>query len=154
MIPLPSVEEATNLIEFVEAGKTHRLHPDALKAWRFMCDEARASGICLRLVSAFRSVARQQEIIDRKLAKGFSAAEIYAVNARPGYSEHHSGRAVDITTDDVEPLEVSFEATDAFAWLQQYAGGHHFRLSYPRGNAYGITYEPWHWCYSEADASE
>ena len=49
------------------------------------------------------------------------------------------------------PAEESFEATDAFAWLQAHAGEHGFHLSYPRDNPHGIVYEPWHWCWKPAN---
>ncbi|MFX5776691.1 D-alanyl-D-alanine carboxypeptidase family protein, partial [Acinetobacter baumannii] len=52
------------------------------------------------------------------------------MNAAPGFSEHHSGHALDIGTPGDAPAEESFETTDAFAWLQAHAGGHGFHLSY------------------------
>jgi D-alanyl-D-alanine carboxypeptidase len=47
-------------------------------------------------------------------------------------------------------LEVDFEQTAAFAWLTAHAHEFGFRLSYPRGNEWGFQYEPWHWCFDEA----
>ena len=72
-----------------------------------------------------------------KLARGQSIDEILSVSAPPGYSEHHSGRAVDVTTDGVRPLELEFEGTAAFTWLSRHAGRFGFSLSYPRQNPYG-----------------
>ncbi|HIE5651183.1 TPA: M15 family metallopeptidase, partial [Stenotrophomonas maltophilia] len=83
--------------------------------------------------------------------RGLSVAEILKVNAAPGFSEHHSGHALDIGTPGDAPAEESFERTDAFAWLQAHARGHGFHLSYPRGNPHGIVYEPWHWCWRPAN---
>jgi D-alanyl-D-alanine carboxypeptidase len=71
--------------------------------------------------------------------------EILKVNAAPGFSEHHSGRAIDIGTPGQPPAEESFEHTAAYAWLDAHAEQFGFRLSYPRGNSHGISYEPWHW---------
>ena len=59
--------------------------------------------------------------------------------------------SIDVFKNGEPPAEESFEATPAFAWLQQHAGGFGFTMSYPRGNPHGIVYEPWHWCYA-ADA--
>jgi D-alanyl-D-alanine carboxypeptidase len=98
-------------------------------------------------VSAFRGVERQTEIVRHKLARGLTPEEIFAVTAPPGYSEHHSGRAVDVTTDGAQPLEEEFEQTAAFRWLLEHAGEFSFYLSYPKGNSSGFVYEPWHWCY-------
>ena len=86
-------------------------------------------------------------LFERKRARGLSVEEILTVNAAPGYSEHHGGRALDIGTPDEPPAEESFERTRAFDWLRAEAGGHGFAMSYPRDNAHGIVYEPWHWCW-------
>ena len=72
----------------------------------------------------------------------------FVVNAAPGFSEHHSGLALDIGTQDEPPAEESFERTAAFAWLRDHAGEHGFVMSYPRDNPHGIVYEPWHWRFS------
>lgn len=124
-----------------------RLAPGAAQAWRAMRDAAEADGIRLRPVSGFRSVARQAEIIRDKLARGDRLDDILRANAAPGYSEHHTGRALDLTDGVAPPLSESFEHTSAFAWLTQYAGRFGFRLSYPRDNRHGFGPEPWHWCW-------
>jgi len=108
---------------------------------------AHADGVALRIASAFRSIERQAEIVRAKLARGLSLDAILEVSAPPGYSEHHTGRAVDVTTDGVRPLEIEFETTDAFRWLSRRAGEFGFLLSYPAGNGHGYAYEPWHWCH-------
>ena len=77
--------------------------------------------------------------------------QILRVNAAPGFSEHHTGRAVDLGTHDCEALEEEFEQTDAFVWLERNAESFGFAMSYPRGNASGFAYEPWHWCFESAE---
>lgn len=121
------------------------LRIDAARAWRHLCDAAQADGIVLEAISGYRSHAYQLGIFERKLARGLSVEEILAVNAAPGFSEHHSGLALDIGTVDEPPAEESFERTPAFAWLCDNAGGYGFSMSYPRDNPHGIVYEPWHW---------
>jgi D-alanyl-D-alanine carboxypeptidase len=113
---------------------------------------ARYDGVVVRIVSAFRSIERQAEIVRAKLQRGQSLEEILCVSAPPGYSEHHSGRAVDVTTDGVRPLEIEFEQTAAYDWLARRAQGFGFCLSYPPQNRYGYAYEPWHWCFRQAEA--
>ncbi|MFL6574566.1 MAG: D-alanyl-D-alanine carboxypeptidase family protein [Burkholderiales bacterium] len=144
--------EATELVvaEIGENGRQHLLVPAAAGAWVSLREAARAEGVALAIVSAFRSVERQAEIVRAKLAGGVSIAEILSVSAPPGYSEHHSGRAVDVTTGGVRPLELEFEGSDAFAWLSRHAERFGFVLSYPRQNRYGYLYEPWHWCFKES----
>jgi D-alanyl-D-alanine carboxypeptidase len=106
---------------------------------------AQRDGVRLHIVSAFRSIERQADIIRRKLQTGIPLDQVLAVLAPPGYSEHHSGRAVDIATPGCPPLEVAFENTDAFKWLFQRAYSFGLSLSFPRGNPFGYVYEPWHW---------
>ena len=120
-------------------------------AWRAMVAAAGAEGITLLLISGFRSVQRQQEILERKRAAGEAIESILRVNAAPGYSEHHTGRAVDIGTPGCPPLEERFEETSAYGWLSRNAGRFGFFLSYPRGNPNGIVYEPWHWLHRVGD---
>ena len=144
--------EATELVvaEIGESGREHLLVPAAARAWSALREAAQADRVTITIVSAFRSVERQAEIVRAKLARGLSIEEILSVSAPPGYSEHHSGRAVDVTTGGVRPLELEFERTDAFAWLSRHAGRFGFFLSYPRQNRYGYLYEPWHWCFSQS----
>lgn len=119
----------------------------AAHAWLAMRAAAQGDGVTLEAISGFRSHAYQHTIFRRKLARGQNLAQILAVNAAPGFSEHHSGRALDIGTTDEPPAEESFETTEAFAWLCHHAAGFGFRMSYPRDNPHGIVYEPWHWCW-------
>lgn len=132
-------------------GRPLWLRRGAAQGWRRMRLHAAREGIALDAISGFRSHAYQLGIFERKLARGLSVAEILKVNAAPGFSEHHSGHALDIGTPGDAPAEESFEATDAFAWLQAHAGRHGFHLSYPRDNPHGIVYEPWHWCWRPAN---
>ena len=111
-------------------------------------------GIALDAISGDRSHAYQLGIFRRKLARGLSLAQILEVNAAPGYSEHHSGCALDIGTPGEPPAEESFERTPAFDWLMRNAGEFGFVLSYPRDNPHGIVYEPWHWCWRANRATE
>jgi len=143
--------EAAGLVvaEIGENGRGHLLIPAAARAWGSLRQVALAEGVVISIVSAFRSVERQAEIVRAKLARGQSIDEILRVSAPPGYSEHHSGRALDVTTDGARPLELEFEHTAAFQWLERNAGRFGFHMSYPRQNRYGYMYEPWHWCFRE-----
>ena len=143
-------EEPVELVatELDVHGRDQRLTPAACQAWQAMKAAAAQDGVTLFLVSAFRSVDYQCQLIRRKLEAGRDIAQILCVNAAPGYSEHHTGRAIDVGTPGFADLEETFESTPAFAWLQAHASDFGFHLSYPRGNTTGISYEPWHWCFS------
>lgn len=119
----------------------------AARAWFRMQRAAANDGVTLQVVSAYRSIEYQCDIIERKLAAGQCINDILAVSAAPGYSEHHSGRALDLTCPGYAALEEEFEDSPAFAWLTKHAERFRFSLSYPRGNRHGIAYEPWHWCW-------
>ncbi|WP_374536422.1 M15 family metallopeptidase [Chitinimonas taiwanensis] len=149
---LPCCSEASLLVPLgLDAfGRDQFAEPTTAAAWHAMQAAALADGVVLQLSSAFRSVDYQAGLIRRKLAQGQSIDAILTVSAAPGHSEHHTGRALDITTPNSEALEQSFEHTPAFAWLLLHAARFGFRLSYPRNNPYGIAYEPWHWCYAPA----
>ncbi len=128
-------------------GREQQLIPRAATAWRRMQTTAAADGIQFQAVSAWRSVTYQCEVLRRKLAKGLSMEEILRVSAAPGFSEHHSGRAIDITTPGCAVLEEEFERSVAFRWLELHAQEFSFRLSFPRHNRHQLAYEPWHWCF-------
>jgi D-alanyl-D-alanine carboxypeptidase len=123
------------------------LRPRAAAAFLRMRRAALRDGIELQVVSAWRSYDYQLGILRRKHERGLDMATILAVSAAPGYSEHHSGRAVDLTTPGAAALEEAFEQTPAYAWLRRHAHAHGFALSYPRGNRHAIAFEPWHWCW-------
>ena len=144
---LPLVAEP-DWLAFAGFDRYHRplwLHADAARGWDNLRAAALRDDVVLDAISGYRSHDYQLGIFDRKLARGQRVDEILAVNAAPGYSEHHSGRALDIGTPDEPPAEESFEATPAFEWLTANAEGYGFRMSYPRDNPHGIVYEPWHW---------
>lgn len=125
------------------------LDVQAANAWQHMRDAALRDEVVLEAISGYRSHDYQLGIFARKRARGLEVDEILNVNAAPGYSEHHSGYALDISTPGEAAAEASFEATPAFAWLQSNAAGHGFTMSYPRDNRHGIVYEPWHWRWSD-----
>jgi D-alanyl-D-alanine carboxypeptidase len=122
-----------------------RLAPDTAAAWRNMKHTAALSGVQLLLVSGFRSVRHQADLIRRKLAAGQAIDAILKVNAAPGFSEHHTGRAIDVATPGTRPLTAEFDGSQAFAWLATNAATFGFHMPYPRGNRFGFEYEPWHW---------
>ncbi len=127
--------------------RDQRLVPAAATAWTRLQTAASGHAIELKLVSAFRGVNYQANLFRRKLEQGQSIDDILKVSAPPGYSEHHSGQAIDVTTPGIKPLEPEFGETKAYRWLRSNAGIYGFKESYPRENRHGIAWEPWHWRY-------
>lgn len=153
-LQLPFYPEAQELVvaETDAGGREYLLIPEAAQAWAAMKQAALRDEVTIEIVSAFRDVERQVAIIRAKLERGMPFEKIFTLSAPPGYSEHHTGRAVDINTPGCIATEEMFEHTDAFRWLGMHAGKFGFTLSYPRANALGFIYEPWHWCYQSARA--
>ena len=130
-------------------GRDQSMTPSAAHGWSDMVSMAMRDQIELQAVSAYRSANYQAEVIQRHLDGGDSIQDILARVAAPGYSEHHSGRAIDLTTPGFEAVEEIFEESDAFQWLTENADQFKFRMSYPKNNSLGVIYEPWHWCYHD-----
>ncbi len=128
-------------------GRDKLLAPAAARAWQAMREAAERDGIALLLISGFRSTDFQAALIRAKLQRGVSLDEVLRINAPPGYSEHHTGRAIDLGAAGCAALDAAFEQTAAYAWLSRNGLRFGFVLSYPRDNAQGFLYEPWHWCW-------
>ena len=136
--------------ELSDIGGGILLNRATANAFRDMRAAAQADGINLLPLSGFRSVAVQKDLFfGVKAERGQTASERAKVSAPPGHSEHHTGYAVDIGDANSGSTDLSerFETTAAFAWLQENAPYYSFELSFPKGNAQGVNYEPWHWRY-------
>lgn len=149
-VGMPAFAEAAELVDVGPnlVGNMQRLAPQAARQWHAMVAAASRDGITLLLVSGFRNFDYQAGLIRKKLQAGQDIMGILAVNTAPGFSEHHSGRAVDIATPGSRPLTEEFETSAAFRWLGDNAGRFGFSMTYPPDNPWGIAYEPWHWCWN------
>jgi len=74
-----------------------------------MQQAATETSVAMYLISAFRSIERQAELIEAKLMRGQPLSEVLSVLAPPGCSEHHTSRAVDIGTPGFVRLDEAFE---------------------------------------------
>ena len=81
--------------------------------------------------------------------RGEDIATVLSYLAAPGFSEHHTGLAIDITTAGCTAGCEDFEKTSAFEWLVANAGKFSFKMSYPLNNPWGFVYEPWHWAFKQ-----
>lgn len=132
-------------------GRSVWLAPKAGRAWLKMRETAKRAGIAIDVVSAFRSFHYQASLLRRKRLRGEELASILQVSAAPGYSEHHSGCALDLAEIGAAALEEDFAQTEAFQWLQKNADRFGFVMSFPANNRHGVLFEPWHWCYRPRD---
>lgn len=136
--------------ELVNVGNGEKLRRNAAAKFKEMVAAAGKKNITLVPISGFRSIQEQRSVFyDTAAARGQSPEERAKVSAPPGYSEHHTGYAIDI--GDASHPELNFspdlENTPAFRWMLANAETYGFELSFPRNNSQGVTYEPWHWRY-------
>lgn len=114
----------------------------------------------LRGLSCFRTVERQRQIFCSQIGpkkRCANAAERAKSSGPPGYSEHATGYTLDFA---IRPLTKGCgDVSDCIAltppgqWLLQHAPEFGFELSFPAGNAQGVTWEPWHWRWVGASAT-
>jgi D-alanyl-D-alanine carboxypeptidase len=156
--PSPAIENILGHLPYQEAPRSELapivangqllMRESAARAFLAMRDSARRAGVILVPISAFRSRADQERLFfGVKQQRNQETRKRAEVSAPPGYSEHHTGYAIDIG-DGRTPatnLSPSFEKTAAFRWLENNAARYSFELSFPRDNPQGISYEPWHW---------
>lgn len=109
--------------------------------------EAEKEGIHIKVVSAYRSYQKQQQLYNRAIKKRGSDQN---TTAKPGYSEHQLGTTVDLSTSDPRTvLEQSFDQTKAGKWLKKNSVRFGFFQSYTIENSKRTGYipEPWHYRY-------
>ncbi len=127
-------------------GINGKLRKAAYEAYKQMQDDAKAEGYNFYITSPYRPYTSQKRLYDNySLTYGQASADTFS--ARPGYSEHQSGLAVDILSAgyDFDNFDLSKEAL----WLQENAHNYGFILRYPQDkqDITGYTYEPWHYRY-------
>ncbi len=114
--------------------------PETREAFVAMAQAARRDSIMLIVDSGFRSPGYQERIYRRRLQRGETIEKILRSVAPPGYSEHHTGRAVDLC-----PSEARFAHTDTYRWLRENASRFGFTESLPEDKANDGSWESWHW---------
>ncbi|MBQ3547093.1 MAG: M15 family metallopeptidase [Clostridia bacterium] len=136
---------------YSQAEVYRKIDKDIWPYLKAMMDAARADGVDIGIISAWRDYGTQVTLyeaqIKKWLDKGYSQAdaekEAASRVAVPGTSEHHTGLAVDFNT-----TQQSFENTKAFKWLKENAENYGFIMRYEKEKmdiTGGIIYEPWHW---------
>jgi zinc D-Ala-D-Ala carboxypeptidase len=145
---LPYKQASESELVAITSDGSIRLQAAAAEKFRQMEADARAQGVNLSVISGYRSVEAQDTLFfDVKEQRVEGASKRAEVSAPPGYSEHHTGYALDLGDANVPAtnLNPQFEKTAAFQWLEKNAAKYSFELSFPRDNPQEISYEPWHW---------
>ncbi len=141
--PLPRGFAPANL---VNVGGGEFLRRDVSDAASALMRSAESTGVGLRTLSGYRSYDYQTGVYDSYVAKdGQAIADTYS--ARPGYSEHQTGLAIDLGNPDGScDLEQCFGETAGGKWLAANAHKFGFIIRYQKGkeNITGYQAEPWH----------
>lgn len=138
----------SDLVDF----EGQQLRAEAAQAARTMVDAAKAEGVTLTVSSAYRSYAVQQQTYQHWVSvNGQKVAD--QLSARPGYSEHQTGLAIDFSSPEGCRLEECYEDTRAGRWLAKNAQNYGFILRFPKGQqaVTGYLFEPWHYRYLGKD---
>lgn len=122
---------------------------EAAQAMSNMIAAANAEGVYPVVTTAYRDYAFQESLYNGYVERdGVEAADTYS--SRPGYSDHQTGLAADISCESNSyNLNQEFENTAEGQWLAQHAHEYGFVMRYPNGKeaVTGYTYEPWHFRY-------
>ena len=123
-----------------------QLVKEAKEAFETLSENAKKEGMNVIAMSSYRSYDYQVNLYNNYVAQdGKEAADKYS--ARPGYSEHQTGLAVDVYNLDLP--YTSFEETEEFTWMQENAYKYGFILRFPKDKVdiTGYQYESWHYRY-------
>lgn len=97
---------------------SRKMESTAAQAFEELCAAAGKQGITLLAVSGYRSYSYQQNLYDRKVKTiGKTEAEKYV--APPGGSEHQTGLAIDVVSDEYMTLDEGFCKTKAYKWFRE-----------------------------------
>ncbi|WP_433946960.1 D-alanyl-D-alanine carboxypeptidase family protein [Paenibacillus sp. SN-8-1] len=131
---------------FSEKIDKRKMRKEAAAALEEMFAGAKEDGVYLAGVSAYRSKKTQTSLFNRYVKKdGLEKAKTYS--AVPGYSEHQTGLAIDVSGSDGKcAAESCFGGTKEAEWLKEHAQEYGFIIRYPEGkeSITGYKYEPWH----------
>lgn len=171
--PFNEIAEEVPDSQLASLGNGYEVDSRIMDSYNQLAEAAEAAGYPLVMVSAFRSVAEQQEVFDSSVNRRMSQDNISEEEAtrltseevtKPGFSEHHTGLAIDVvdtnwynnyTTYAGEILDAAYGNEASAKWLAENAAAYGFIIRYPEGeeSITGITYEPWHLRYVGVDSA-
>jgi len=135
-----------------------RADASACDALMQMLSAAKDDGVTgYTIVSSYRGYEKQdtlfqervQELVEQGLTRTQAHVRANETVALPGSSEHHTGLAFDLISQDNGWTLESFSETPQQLWLQEHCAAYGFILRYPEDKAHltGIGSEPWHYRY-------
>lgn len=129
------------------------INKEAYEAYKLMQKKMMEENLKIRIISAYRTYDYQENLYNNYLKKEKQSI-VDTYSARPGYSEHHTGLAIDV--DNGQLGYNKFYLTKEFQWMQDNAHKYGFILRYPKDKEEitGYSYEPWHYRYVGKKAAE
>lgn len=141
-------EYRVNLVDAVGM----KMEEQVVEPYMQMRDAAQKAGFSIWISSGYRSQNRQEKLfkqaVQENLSQGLSSESAQAKAAlsvaRPGFSEHSTGLALDFNG-----VREDFNETPEYEWLMQHAAEYGFVLRYPKEkeSITKIRFEPWHFRY-------
>ena len=129
--------------------REEQLRKEAMITLKDLFVAAKKEGYSIKLISAYRSFAYQQQLYDH-YRKESSIADLNRIDDLPGKSEHQLGLAVDLG-DYAEKylLKSDFANTKLFQWLEKNSYKYGYILRYPKGkeSITGYKFHPWSFRY-------
>lgn len=135
------------------AYPNNSIRKDVYDAFKEMSKSAKEEGITLIVNSSYRTYNAQKDLYDDYAdKKGIEYADKYA--ARPDFSEHQTGLALDIFSPGYGMK--NFEESKAFVWLSKNSWKFGFILRYPKDkeSITGYSYEAWHYRFLGKDLAK
>lgn len=132
----------------------NQITEEANDAYVSMWHAAKEADIQLIVNSSYRNYQDQEDVY-KSLKQSKGEREADKVAARPGYSEHQSGLAIDVF-EIHNQLTGTFQDSPAYAWLKENAYKYGFIERYPQDKEYltGYSAESWHWRYVGLEAAK
>jgi len=131
------------------SAESRFMRAEAADHFNRMVLSAKKAGIEIVMTTAYRSYGFQSVLYNNYVAN-YGQAEADKYSAKPGFSEHQTGLAVDVSASSVEyALTEAFDQTTEWKWLIENAADYGFILRYPKDKTdiTGYMYEPWHFRY-------
>lgn len=139
--------------QYAVPGRTVTMRADAAAAFEALCAGAAQDGYTILGQSGYRSYDYQASLYNNYVARdGQAAADTYS--ARPGFSEHQTGLAIDVRNKTHDFTQ--FGLTPEFAWAQEHLHEYGFILRYLPAAQHitGYQTEEWHFRYVGVDVAQ
>ena len=136
-----------NVPYIIRKGETMLINNEVYYNYLLLYNEAFENDLVLSIFSGYRSFEKQEKIWSNNPNENYVA--------KPGYSEHQTGLAIDVSRKDIG-LTKNFKNTKEYQYLKNNAYKYGFIIRYPEDKEYitGYLFEPWHLRYVGEDIAK